>query len=75
MTGLLVSICEVAVVDTIVEWGTIANAQSELCGIDEINNTCISVRCVVKMMWLCIKTGFVIQCLWSCIGQEIDIPA
>ena len=62
-------------VATILVQGTVANAQSELCGIDEINNTCINTRRVVKMLLLCINTGFVIQCLWSCMGQEIVKPA
>ena len=75
MTGLLISICEVAVGVTVVEQGNLANAQSELCGIDEMNITCIGARRVVKMLWLRIKTGFIIQCLWSCMGQEIVTPA
>ena len=72
---LLVRICEVAVVATIVEQGTVASAQSEQRDIDEINNTYIGARRVVKMLWLCIKTGFILQCLWSCMGQEIVTPA
>ena len=69
-----VSICEVAVVATIVWQWTVTSAQSGLCGIAEMNNTCIGARRVVKMLWSCIKTGFTIQCLWSCMGQEIVTP-
>ena len=68
---MLVSICEVAVVATKVWQWTVTSAQSGLCGIDEMNITCIGARHVVNVLWLCNKTGFIIQFLWSCVGQEI----